>query len=184
MSADVSRLLARGGRVLGLAALAHARGQRAGAGPWFVLSPQLVSAAEQILTELESGPDLDALTAAVAAALGPGPATAAPSWIGPALGSPERLATVGRGIDDDDIAAALPVDAAPGDLDARTRGLAAIAVALGRSIDAIEAVGRELEPGDGRALTRMARLACVEVSPGQPTRVRRVIRRLLGEGES
>jgi hypothetical protein len=57
-----------------------------------------------------------------------------------------------------------------------------LAVALGRSIDAVEAVGRRLTGEDRQALVRMARLACVRVDPGQPTRVRAAIKRALGEG--
>ena len=37
--AEAAKLLGRSGRVLGLAAVAHIHGQRAGMGPWYVLSP-------------------------------------------------------------------------------------------------------------------------------------------------
>lgn len=183
MSATAARLLGRGGRVLGLAALAHARGQRAGAGPWYVLGPETVAAAEQLLSILEEGGDPESLAAAVGAAMGPEPATAAPSWVVRLLARDRALDRVGERIEPLELAPALERGMATDELSARARGLAALAVGLCRSIDRVEAVCRGLELGEGRALRRMSRLAGVQVAPGQPTRVCRAIRRLgLEEG--
>lgn len=183
MSATAARLLGRGGRVLGLAALAHARGQQAGVGPWYVLGPELVAVAEQVLSILEEGGEPESVAAAIGAAMGPEPATAPPAWTAQLLLRERALARVGQRIEPRELAPALARGASADELDPRTCGLAALAVGLCRSVDRIEAVCRQLEPDEQRALRRMSRLAGVQVEPGQPTRVRRAIRRLgLEEG--
>jgi len=173
----IGRLLGRGGQTLGLAATAHARGQRAGDGPWHVLAPQLVAAAEQVLGVLAEENDPDSLSSAVGAAMGAAPATAAPSWAGDLWRDPELLARLGCAVPPDALAPALPVQwsgtAEPVEaLDHRERGLAAVAVALGRSVDGVEALAAELAPAEGERLIGMATLAGSQVAPGEPSRMR------------
>ena len=66
---DVRRLLGRGGRILGLAALAHAQGRRPGAEPWHVLPADTVAAAEEVLIALEKELDPALLEAVIRAAM-------------------------------------------------------------------------------------------------------------------
>lgn len=183
MSAGVADLLARGGRVLGLAMLAHARGQGSGAGPWYVLAPELVAATDQIIGVLEQGPDAASLSFAARAAMGPEPATAAPSWARPLWEHPDELERVGRLIPLVDLGAALPYGASESELGDRCRGLAALAVAACRSVDGTAAIASMLPADEARELVRMSRLAGARVAPGGPSRVRRGIRRLIA-GES
>jgi hypothetical protein len=163
--------------MLGLAAVARAHGQQAGAGPWHVLPPETVAAAEQLLGVLEEPGDSDSVAMAVSAALAPGPATAAPTWAAGAWERPDGLEAIGARARSPDLIPALgdAVDQA----DMRKRGLAALAVALCRSIDGVEALGAKLGGEDSAALVRMARLAGALVGPGQPTRVRGSIREIL-----
>jgi len=172
---DTSRLLARGGRALGIAAVAYARGQRAQKGPWHVLSPEIAAAAEQILGELEAEVPAQALAAAVGAAMGEAPATAEPAWTAPLVHHPDEFARVGRN------AAAIwpsdfPLDSPDGD---RERGLALVALALCRSVDAARALAAQLGAEDGRALVRSARLYQALARPGEPSAVRAAVRAAL-----
>lgn len=169
--------------MLGLAALAYTRGQRSGQGPWFVLPPEMVSATEEILVALERGPGAEAMAAAVGSAMGPEPATAAPAWAAPLVEDPDALATVGRGVECGDLVPALPAAREAHRLSDRHAGLAAVAIAFCRSVDVVGDLSQRLELEDGASLERMSRLAGTTVEPGQPTRVRRAIKRLLaGEG--
>ncbi len=175
MSDDYSRLLARGGRILGLAALAAARGQRAGSGDWHVLSADTTAAADQVLSALEELAGSPPASAAVAAAMSEQPATAPPSWSEPLLSGEVRLETAGRAIPSEDVEAALGRD--DGGDDPRTRALAALGLALCRSPDAVRAAAARLEGEDPERLNRMSRLAQVRSAPGGPSRVRRELRR-------
>ena len=95
-----SRLLARGGKILVLAAVAHSRGQRSGQGPWHALPAETVAAVEEILLALENeGEDDELLEAVLRAALSQAPATAAPSWAEPLWRDPRSLSRVGERID-------------------------------------------------------------------------------------
>ncbi len=169
----VARLLGRGGQALGLAATAHARGQRGGRGPWYVLAPETIAAAEQVLVALEEGGDPESLELAVGAAMATAPATAAPSWAAASWSAPGALDRIGRAVTDAAIAPALPHrSASAADLDDRARGLAALAVALGRSVDGVQALAARLPAADGRLLLRMAGVAGARVAPGDPSRMR------------
>jgi hypothetical protein len=180
MGADESRLLRRGGLVLGLAALAHARGRRAGQGAWHVLPAETAAAAEEVLAVIEAGPGPAGLARAVRAAMGPEPATAAPSWAAPAWKEEDALDRLGEALGRNEVAAALgPADRAP---PARRRALAALAVALSRSPDAAAAVAGRFGASDRDALVRMACLAGAVVGPGEPSRMRARIRMLFEEG--
>jgi len=170
MSDGVARLLARGGRALGAAAVAHARGARADGG-WSVLSPELAAAADAALAALAAGVTPRALAAAIGAAMRDAPATAAPAWTAPFGADPEALARAGRAA-----AEAWPghLPAAPGG--DRERGLRALALALCRSSEAPRAVAAALAPEDGLALVRLARLYEALARPGEPGAVRAAIR--------
>jgi hypothetical protein len=178
VSDAANRLLARGGRALGMAAVAHARGQRAGQGPWHVLSRDIAAPTEQILGALEVELAPSALAAAVAAAMAEAPAAAAPAWTAPLVLDPQAFARLGR-----DAAAAWPAGfrlAAPAD--ARERGVALVALALCRSADAVRSLGGRLAAQDGRALVRAARLFQAVARPGEPSAVRAAIRAALSPG--
>lgn len=178
MSGGSERLLARGGRPLGLAAVAFARGQRPGEGPWYALAPELVAPAEEVLSGIGRERDPAVLSAALAAALGPDPATAAPGWLGPldrvAL---ERLAEApGLGA---------PPPALERECEAPSdRGLWALALAFCRNPDAVAAVAARLEDAPGASLlVRWSRLAQILARPGDPSRARRRIREILAAAE-
>jgi hypothetical protein len=168
--------------MLGLAATAHARGQRAGAGPWHVLSRSTVAVAEQLLRALEECPDSRTVAAAVSAAMAAGPVTAAPSWAATVWERPGELERIGESIAAEDLAPAFPAGADARRADVRTRGLAALAVALCRGLDGVLALGAKLGEADREQLVAMARLAAVQVDPGAPTRVRGRIRGVVVAG--
>jgi hypothetical protein len=173
----ISRLLARGGRTLGIAAVAMARGQRPGEGPWHALAPDLVAAAEEVLAAVGEERDPAVLAAALEAALGPRPANAAPAWLGTldeaALG---RIAAV---LGDLPLPAALRFDRAG----AADPALWALSLALCRNPDTVLAVADGLGPGDlGARLLGWSRLAQAVARPGEPSRMRRRLRTLLAAG--
>jgi hypothetical protein len=178
MRDPTSRLLARGGRAFGLAAIAHARGRRAGLEPWHLVSRDLAAAADQILAELEAAVPDDALAAAIGAAMGEAPATAEPSWTAALLADPEAFARVGSAA-----AASWPASSPfhmpDGD---RERGIAAVAFALCRSIDSARALAAKLGAEDGVALVRAARLCGAIARPGEPSAMRAIVRTALEEG--
>ncbi|MFO8074287.1 MAG: hypothetical protein R6V85_20690 [Polyangia bacterium] len=174
MSEDYSRLLARGGRILGLAALAAARGRRAESGRWHVLSADTAAAADQVLSALEDLAGSPRFSAAVAAAMSEQPATAPPSWSEPVLSGEVPLEAAGRRISRGDIGAALGRGDDGGD--PRTRALAALGLALCRSPDAVRAVGARLGGDDSEMLERTSRLAQARSAPGDPSRIRRELR--------
>ncbi len=176
---DARRLLGRGGRTLGLAAVAHARGQQPGQGPWHVLSADTIAAAEEVLSALAQQPDPALLEAAVRAAMGPKPATAAPSWAAPLWRDPMMLSRVGALFETSQLSSALgPKQTDPSD---REKGLAALAVALSRSLDALRAFAEYLAEDDQDSVFRMGCLASVSVEPGEPSELRTELRRLLKE---
>jgi hypothetical protein len=173
-----SRLLARGGRALGTAAIAHARGQRAQKGPWHVLSRDLAAAAEQILGELEADVPPGALAAAVGAAMGEMPATSEPFWTAPLVHDPEAFARVGRAAAAS-WPAGFPMEAPADD---RERGVVMVALALCRSVDAARALAAKLGAEDGRTLVRAARLCQTLARPGEPSAMRAAVRNSLEPG--
>jgi hypothetical protein len=177
MRDGASKLLARGGRALGVAAIAHARGQRAGKGPWHALSREIAAAAEQVLGALEEDVSQRALGAAVGAAMGEAPATSEPAWARALIGDPDAFARIGRGAE-----AAwppdFPVEKPAGE---RERGVAITALALCRSVDAARALAIRLPRSDGDALVRWARLLQALARPGEPSTVREAVRRALAE---
>jgi hypothetical protein len=173
-----TRLLARGGRALGIAAIAHARGQRAHGGPWHALSRDLAAAAEQILCELEADAPPDALAAAVGAAMGESPAAAEPAWTAPLARDPEAFACAGRAA----AASWPPGFPIPAPDDDHRRGVAAVALALCRSTDAVRSLAGKLGAEDGRALVRTARLCQALAHPGEPSAMRATIRAALEPG--
>jgi hypothetical protein len=167
---DVSKLLARGGRAFGLAAVAHARGQRAGQGPWHALSRDAIEAAERILDALEGGVSPGGLAAAIAMSMGDGPATAEPAWTRALVGDPASFARIGRGVDWPN---GFPIANPAKDAE---RGIALVALALCRSVDAARALGGKLPGGEGEALVRWARLMQAVARPGEPSAVRGAVR--------
>jgi len=173
-----SRLLARGGRALGIAAVAHARGQRAQKGPWHVLSRDIAAAAEQILGELETEVTPSALSAAIGAAMGETPATAEPAWATPLARDPEAFARLGRAAAAS-WPAGFPIEEPEGE---RERGVALVALALCRSVDAVRALAVKLAAEDGLALVRTARLYQAVARPGEPSAVRAAVRAALEPG--
>ncbi len=174
---DARRLLGRGGRTLGLAAIAHARGQQSGRGPWHVLSADTIAAAEEVLSALEQQPDPVLLEAAVRAAMSPKPATAAPTWAAPLWRDPMMLSRVGASLETSQLSSALGLKQTdPSD---REKGLAALAVALSRSLDALRAFADYLPEDDRDCVFRMGCLASVSVEPGEPSGLRARLRHVL-----
>ncbi len=179
---SAARLLSRGGRILGLAALAHARGQRAGFGPWYALCPETIAATEEVLHALDQRPDPKLLEAVVRAAMAPAPATAAPRWAEPLWRDPRALSRVGAAVDSKYLAPALGIGRH--DLSDRLRGLAALAVALSRSLDGLCALAEHLPQTEKGEIVRMASLAAAVVNPGEPTQMKAKIRRILKEEQA
>ena len=170
----VSRLLGRGGRVLAIAAVAHARGYRAGANRWNVLSRENIAATEQILRVIEDGVDPRDMAVAIESAMGKEPATAPPSWASRVWAEPDIIPVIGAVVDDPILPLATGDD--------REKGLAALAIAMCRSMDGVEALAARLRGGDGEQLLRMARLAQATVEAGEPSEMRSRIRALLAGG--
>jgi hypothetical protein len=178
---DAARLLSRGGRILAVAALAHIGGQRAGQGPWHTLPPETISAAEEILYLLGRTGNPTVLEAVVRAAMAPEPATAAPKWAKPLWREPSSISRLGSSIDKKRLVPALgPRYGGPSN---REKGLAAVAVALCRSSDGLQALAERLPEKDGSELKRMASLAQALVEPKEPTAMRAEVRRLLKDME-
>lgn len=175
ISDDINRLLARGGRILGLAALAHASGPCSSGKRWHVLSPETAAAADQILSVIEGGVEPLSLAAALGAAMGEGPATSCPGWVLPVIEDPGLIDLIGREVPP-------RVGLAPSEGEGnseRIAGLASLGMALCRSLDAVMAVAERLEREDGEALVRLSRLAQAEARPNEPSEVRAMIRRLI-----
>jgi len=179
MTDDITKLLARGGRAFGIAAIAHTRGRRAGQGPWHALSGDMTSAADQVLEALEGAVSRTALASAITASMGDAPATAAPAWTSALVESEDAFLRLGRAAK-----SAWPADfpiAAP--RSDRERGIAFTALALCRSIDAARALGGALPKPEGTTLVRWARLMQTLARPGEPSTARARIRRVLSEGD-
>ncbi len=172
----VSRLLGRGGRVLVTAAVSHARGARAGATRWNVLAPENVAATEQILRVIEDGVDPRDMAVAIESAMGEKPATAPPSWANRVWAEPDVISKIGAAVDDPILSHRTGRASTPTD---REKGLAALAIAMCRSMDGAEALAARLCKGDGEQLLRMARLAQATVEAGEPSGMRSKIRALL-----
>ncbi len=171
-------LLARGSRILGIAALAHARGN----GHWYVLSPEIVAATNDILGYLEAQPDSALLEAVVGAALAPKPATRPPSWSKQLTGNPPAIEQLGAMTDEAQLQAALGSScSSPSN---HLKGLAAVAIGLCRSIDSLEAFAQNLSSQDRTALMRMGYLAQTLVQPGDPSTMRSFIRRIVNEASN
>ena len=162
---------------MGLAVLARARGQRAGAGPWHVLAADFKAAAEEVLLSLEQAPDPELLEAVVQAAMGPEPATAAPSWAAPFWRKSSVLKMVGKEINEKRLAPVL--GSRYTDASDRLKGLAALAVAMSRSLESLRALAEYLPVAQGQELVRMGNLAQAVVESGEPTRMRAELKRLL-----
>lgn len=165
-----------------LAALAESRGQRAGKGEWRVLCPEMAAAVEEIMLILERTEDQSSIERAVLAAMGPDPATASPSWAEPLWRDPDALERLGAALD----ASALSCAVGHGRKLAsdRDKGVAAAAIALCRSLDSLKALSLKLPEQDQDKIMRMGHLAQVASKPGEPSRVRAEVRRILGQGES
>lgn len=170
----VSRLLGRGGRVLVTAAVAHARGYRAGANRWNVLSLENIAATEQILRVIEDGVEPRDMAVAIESAIDKKPATAPPSWANRVWTEPDIISKIGSAMEDP----ILPTAAG----DDREKGLAALAIAMCRSMDGVQALAARLREGDGKKLLRMARLAQATVEAGEPSEMRSKIRVFLAGG--
>lgn len=179
--ADVGRFLRRGGTALALAAVAHAKGRLPRGERWHVLAPELAAAAEEVLAEIAAGARPEVLETAVRAAMDEKPSTAPPAWARALVGSPAALSRVGRGADPGDLAPALGRRA--GTAEDRLKGLAALALALCRSLDALAAAAALLSEEDGRALVRMGHLAAATAEPGAPSRMRAAVKRLAEPGD-
>ena len=178
MNGDVSRLLARGGRILGLAAVAHSSATRDPGQGWYVLSPEIASAAEGILGVLRGGVGKGSLGAAIGAAMGSGPATACPGWAEPLVDRPSLLKEIGRRVRvNPEVARS---EGRP--VDDRLCGLAAIGMALCRSVDSAAALARRLPPADGEILMRLSRYAQAVAEPNEPSETRSRIREALRDG--
>ncbi|MCU0664802.1 MAG: hypothetical protein MUC50_21075 [Myxococcota bacterium] len=174
-----ARLLGRGGRILGLAAAALSCGQGPG-GPWYALPPETLAAVEEILHLLCSCRDDAAMEQAMTRGLLPFP-TSAPAFARTLVESPQSIAALAHVVHRDLISAAFGQGEGPkDDLD---HGLAALAVALCRSPDALSALAAFLPDDVGSRLERLGRLAHVQAEPGQPSRVRHLLRRVVGSGQ-
>jgi hypothetical protein len=178
MGDDVSRLLARGGRILGLAAVAHSCGPGNAATRWYVLSPETRAAAGKIVDVLEGGVDRRALSAALAAALGSGPATSCPGWAEPLVERPELIEKIG-GLVEVNPEIARSEGEVPDD---RLMGLAALGMALCRSIDGVTALADRLPEEDGATLVRLSRFAQAVALPNEPSAVRARAREVIAGG--
>lgn len=170
-------LVGRGSAMLALAATAHARGHRAVVDKWHVLSPQMKASAEQVLHVIEKGVSPELLTAAIQRAMSGEPITAVPKWAVPITNHPEVLSVIAADLPDDLVAPALPGNAA--EVDAHTRGLAALAVSLCRSRDTLTAIAATLPKADRNGVLRMSRLAQATVASGEPSRIRGELKRRL-----
>ncbi len=170
----VSRLLGRGGRVLVTAAVAHSRGHRAGASRWNVLSRENIAATDQILRVIEDGVDPRDMAVAIESAMGKEPATAPPSWANRVWDEPGIISEIGAAVGDSILRPATVGD--------REKGLAALAIAICRSMDGAEALAARLPAGDGEQFLRMARLAQATVEAGEPSGMRSRIRVFLAGG--
>jgi hypothetical protein len=169
------KLLARGSRTLGIATLAHARGD----GRWYVLSPESIAATEEILSYLKQKPESVVLEAVIGAALAPEPATRPPSWSEPLFNKPPMIERIGARTHESQLRAALGArHASPSN---RRKGLAALAIGLCRSLDSLGALAENLPDADGIELTRMGYLAHTLVEPGEPSTMRSDIRRIMNE---
>jgi hypothetical protein len=169
------KLLARGSRILGIAALAHARGD----GRWHVLSAETIAATEEILSYLEQKPDSVVLEAVIGAALASEPATQPPSWSKPLFHNQPMIERIGALIDASRLRAALGArHASPTD---RLKGLAALAIGLCRSLDSLGALAQNLPVEDRAELMPMGYLAHTLVEPGEPSTMRSDIRRIMRE---
>jgi hypothetical protein len=172
-------LLGRGGRMLALAAVAHARGFTRGVDEWCVLSPQLSATAYQVMEVIEAGVDPGLVAWALGRALEGEPVTAIPSWIRPALENDELASRIGETIDDELLLPAL----SPGQRLSKgtQRWVAALAVAFCRSFDSLKALTAKMPRADGEAALRMSRLAQATVSSGAPSKLRHELKRLVKE---
>jgi hypothetical protein len=167
-----AQLLSRGGRILGLAAAALSAGQGPG-GPWHALSPETLAAVEEVLHLLCSCRDDVAMEQAISRGLTPLP-TSAPAWARQWTQSPKALAALSRLVPREAVAAAFGTGEGPrDDID---HGLAALAVALCRSPDALNALAAFLPDKVGTRLERLGRLAHAQAEPGVPSRLRRLLR--------
>ena len=171
------QLLARGSKVLGLASVASACGQRAGKGPWYVLSKEITGPAEEVLTALQKKPDPVLLEAAVRAAMSKEPATSPPSWSEPLLSGGDVIDRFGGTIEKKDIEKVAGKARDTGS--PRVRGLAALAIAFCRSRDAVEAISRLFEEEEKRAVREMGAFAGAVVDPMEPTSMRERLKTFL-----
>ncbi len=159
-------LLARGSRILGLASVAAACGQRPGEGPWYVLSKETTRPAESILKAIASNGDTMVLESAVRAALSPEPATSLPPWT-TAVNAPEALLRIAGAIEISTLRKLLPDPQDPHQL-----GLAALALAFCRSHDHLVSLSQFLNEDDRARFLRLGALAAVTVRPGEPSKMR------------
>lgn len=174
MTRSSRSLLSRGGRPLGLAAVALAKGQRPGEGPWYALAPDLVNATEKALAALERERDPAVLSAALSAALGPEPAGGAPDWIGTIDRAALGELSGAPALADPPLAVRSECDGTV------ARGLWSLAMAFCRNPDTVAAVAGRLEPAVmGELFVRWSRLAGVTARPGEPSRLRRRLRALV-----
>jgi hypothetical protein len=178
---DAKRLLGRGGRIFGLAAVAHANGRRAGEGDWNVLCPQITTAAEEVLLHLEGGVDVELLEGVVSAALGDVPAVASPAWALPLVRDPGLLSRVGTAFEEDDLRSALGPDLS--NPSGRDKGLAALAVGFAHSRDSLRALVVDFSSEDRAIVLRMACLASVTVVPKEPSRIRNKIKQIVKQAD-
>jgi hypothetical protein len=171
----VKKLLARGSRILGIAALAHARGN----GRWYVLSPETTAAADEILGYLEAQTDSAVLETVIGAALAPEPATRPPSWSELLFNNRPAIEQIGALTKETELRAALgPHCSSPSN---RLKGLAALAIGLSRSPDSLGALAENLPSQDRTDLMRMGYLAQTLVEPGEPSKMRLKLRRIVNE---
>ncbi len=171
------QLLGRGSRALGLAALAHGRGQRPGAGPWHVLGKEMVGAVEEVLLSLEKGPEPKQLEAAIRATMAPRPATASPRWAEPLWRDPTALKTLGAALETVSLTPALgPRFKDPSDVE---KGLAGLAIAFSRSLDSLGALADNLTELDRNKAVRMGYLAQTLVGPREPSKMRAFIKQFV-----
>ena len=156
------------------AAVAHARGYRAGANRWNVLSEENIAATDQILRVIEDGVAPRDMAVAIESAIEKKPATAPPSWANRVWAEPDVIPEIGAAVDDSILPSAAGDD--------REKGLAALAIATCRSLDGAEALAVRLPGEDDEKLLRMARLAQATVEAGEPSEMRSRIRALLAGG--
>ena len=174
-------LLGRGGASLTLAVASRWAVENGEPEVSAYLLPELRAAAAQAGKALDANPPDDVLEEALACALRPRPAVTLPDWVKTVVRNPREISRIGQRFSGS-LHAALGVHCPSPS--ARERGLAALALSLCRQQDTLRTLADFLPvPAEGVLLERMARLAAVLASPGEPSSARAAVRRILKGAE-